>query len=155
MQFVSGVAAGVVATMGVAAAVFLGRTYLMPWIHRLTSDDVDISGGWSSSADTPSASYTYHISLRSWLGRWRGSATITRTTKSRAMDDYRHEFAVTARKRGSFVVVTLLGTRRNAASVATGLLGLERRGDALSGIWVYRPSISETPAGERVSFKRL
>lgn len=139
----SSLAASLVVVVGVSAGPGL--------LRRFASDDVDLSGQWLARLSKSQSQYTYSLMLKPFWTGWRGEATITRTS---ATGDYEHKLAVAARKRGSFVVLTLLGTKGHPGSLATGLFRLTDRGATMDGAWVFRPSESEVPNAEPLTFRR-
>ena len=147
-NFIVGVVSSLVATALVAMAAAYG-----PGLgRRLFSDDVNLSGQWLSRLSTTHGQYTYSLQLTPFWTRWRGQATITRTSPT--LGDYEHKLEVAARKRGSFVVLSLLGAKGQEGSIASGLIVLSDRGQTIDGAWAYRPSQSEMPETERLTFRR-
>ena len=144
---------GVLSTFLAAAVVLVFKIYILPFARRQLSDDVDIRGEWWSHSTASNAAYTYHLSLKPRVGGWEGLGRITRS--SAELGDYVQDFQATAKKRGAYVLLQLLGRGPSAGSVAVGLFLLEDRGAAMRGSWVYRPSSGHTPKSEEAEFTRI
>lgn len=156
---IGAVVAGVVSAVVASFLAWLVWTQIVPHVSQRLNQDGDISGKWIGSADVQSTglSYTYRVELKPRVTYWRGTATITRQASPPASPGgrgYEHSFSVLARRRGSYVLMWLIGDDESSASVASGLFFLDDRGRMLRGRWAFRRESGTNIGDEEIVLRR-